>query len=121
MQNINEIIDNICLKLGTTAEFLIPEYAKMRIAESIIYMAAFAALTFAAVCVLKSLVKAVKPGGFFYENGMEEMASIVGGGVLLMCVVIFLIVFVDSACCLSRYAASPTAAFVNEMLKSIKK
>lgn len=35
MENINEIIDNLCNKLGTTAEYLIPEYAKMRIADGI--------------------------------------------------------------------------------------
>lgn len=121
MENINEIIDNICLKLGTTAEFLIPEYAKMRIVESILFMVTFAALTFAAVCAFKFLVKAVKPGGFFYKNGMEDIASMVGGCVLLISVVVFLIAFVDSACCLSRYASSPTAAFVNEILKSIKR
>lgn len=65
MENINEIIDNICLKLGTTAEFLIPEYAKMRIAESILSMVAFAALTFATVCVMKFFVKSRKTGRIF--------------------------------------------------------
>ena len=121
MENINEIIDNICLKLGTTAEFLIPEYAKMRIAESILSMVAFAALTVATVCVMKFFVKAVKPGGYFYENDIEDIASLIGWGVLLICVVIFLIAFFDSACCLLRYVSSPTAAFIKEMLRSIMK
>lgn len=121
MENINEIIDNICLKLGTTADLLIPEYAKMRIAESILSTVIFAALIFATVCALKFLVKAVKPGGVFYESDLETEASIVGGSILVIGGIFFLIFFVDSACCLLRYASSPTAAFVDEMLKSIKK
>ena len=31
MENVNDIINNLCEKLGTTIEYIVPEYAKMKI------------------------------------------------------------------------------------------
>ena len=43
MENINSVIDNLCIKLGTTVEVLIPELIKYKrteaIADLIIYLA----------------------------------------------------------------------------------
>lgn len=35
MENINEIIDNICNRLGTTVDFIVPEYIRMEIISKV--------------------------------------------------------------------------------------
>lgn len=35
-EEVNKIIDNLCEKLGTSAKLLIPELAKMHIAEAVV-------------------------------------------------------------------------------------
>ena len=35
MENVNDIINNLCEKLGTTIEYIVPEYAKMKIVKSL--------------------------------------------------------------------------------------
>lgn len=35
-EEVNKIIDNLCEKLGTSARLLIPELARMHIAEAVV-------------------------------------------------------------------------------------
>ena len=51
-KEINSVISELCNRLGTSAKLLIPEIAKLRIAESAILLAAFLALLIVSLCLL---------------------------------------------------------------------
>lgn len=114
MEYVNEIIDNLCTRLGTTAEMLIPEYAKMRMATSATSMI-ITVIVFAVVVVF--IVKGVKRivSGDWYEDGIFIVM-----GIVLILGIFAAFIFLSNLNGFIAYSTSPTAAFVNEMLRNIK-
>lgn len=117
--DINEIINNLCDKLGTTAELLIPEYAKMKIASSI------AELIISSVIIAVYAFLAKKVYKWMCDNEIDQyddvfvwilIGGILGAVVAAICVVCIIVDVTEIA----KYTASPVAAFTEEMLKKIK-
>lgn len=64
-KEINEIINNLCDKLGTSAKFLIPEMAKLNIAQDV-FMVIFTAIMLA-ICA----VMTVKAWKYDHSDGRD--------------------------------------------------
>lgn len=91
-QEINIVIDNLCSKLGTTIEYLIPELAKAEITSSIFQIIIFGIFS---VCFIYVVYKLVK---FFLtnsENYIDDFRA-VGGTVALIFSSIAVVVFMIS-------------------------
>lgn len=119
--DINAIIDNLCNKLGTTAELIIPEYAKMKIAIGITQIIICAVLIAAVAIGAKKVQKWMREN----EIGQYDdefvgvgifMGSIVSAVVVVACV-LRIVCDIESVV---RFTTSPEAAFVEEMLSKIK-
>ena len=58
--DVNTIIDNICSKLGTTVEMVVPEYAKYMIASKVISLIIGMVIALRCSCCEKSPKHAIK-------------------------------------------------------------
>ena len=125
---VNSVIDNLCSKFGTTTAYLIPEMARYNIVQDVFIM--IYAIIFIVIAFL-----ILKRGYVKYNNEVDrykndrEYASrhcspdstdylgywLVGGIIGAIFVVVFMIVSSD----LMGWIASPTAAFVQSVLRSI--
>ncbi len=114
MENVNEIIDSICNKLGTTVEFIVPEYARMAIVGDVVLILVIFAVGYSGYIGLRKLHK-------FCE---EEHESDVYLAVAIFIAVIFVIfgvsAIVVSSVELTQAIASPHAFFVKEVMGAIK-
>lgn len=114
---VNEIIDNIANKLGTTAEFIVPELAKCMIAEQIIELIICGVLVLSAIIAIIALCKKKKL--------TDRYGDLTGaGGITLVISVAAGIVLFDlsyTAIKLAGYMASPTGAVVKEIIEEISK
>ena len=112
---VNEIIDNIANKLGTTAEFLVPELAKCAIAEQTIELIICGVFVLSAIIAIIALYKKKKITNSYGElsdaGGLMIFIGIAGG------VALFDLSY--TAIKLAGYMASPTGAVVKELIKEI--
>ena len=106
MENVNEIIDNICNKLGTTAEFIAPEYARMHAASSITAIVISIVAIVAYFMILRKL--------FVLRD--DEMVLYIGGAIALGA--FLLIVF--NAITLAEALASPYGYFFQKVIGMIR-
>ena len=120
MNEVNDIINNLCIKLGTSIEYLAPEYAKMRIAESwaMITIAGVVFVLYLAfmVFIKKYVTKLVESGDRW--NADEWKVIAIG-----ISIVIFIVILCTACIAIPtiyKFNASPMAAFLSEILKQIK-
>ena len=115
MENVNEIIDSICNKLGTTVEFIVPEYARMAIVGDVVLILVIFAVWYSGYIGLRKLHK-------FCEK--EEYVSDVYLAAAIFIAVIFAVFGVSaiiiSSVELTQAIASPHAFFIKEVMKAIK-
>lgn len=113
-KEINAVIEKLCEKLGTSAQFLIPELAKLRIA------------TYVVVVVIGLIVTVIGayflPKAWRYDHREDKdrfedsMWVLVPGSVLL----VGFVTFVTGAYALTGWIASPTASAVLEIVSMLK-
>ena len=109
-KEVNEIINNLCDKLGTSAKFLIPEMAKLNIAQGV-FMVIFTAIMLALCAVMT--VKAWKydhRDGYTFDDSFYTLLP-VGIGTIIF--VIFPISLYD----LIGWLSSPTAMAIKEIMR----
>lgn len=111
MDKITEIIGSLCERLGTTAQYLIPEMAKMNIANSKFWTIAWIGVLIVAVIILPFSYKAKK------ENDGDTFAILLVINVLAILAVLFC-----GLCCASdlvKWTASPTAMAISTLLNKV--
>lgn len=109
-EEINIIIDNLCTKFGTTLQNLIPEMAKVNIAEDIVTII---------ICAIVSIVmyKIFKKSWKYYKEEEEEYI------LMMVCTVVIGTIFVIILGCsivnLTGWIASPTAKTIQTIVSMI--
>jgi len=107
---VNAVIDNICEKLGTTTEFLIPELARMEICTNV------ATLLMSLIFIIIALY--FLPKAWKYDrNNRDSAITVIPFLVISMNCILFFISVVD----LVGWIASPTASSVIEIVKMVEK
>jgi Na+-driven multidrug efflux pump len=112
MDKVAEIIGSLCEKLGTTAQYLIPEMAKMHTANSLFWMIAWIVIFIVALIILPFSYKAKQ------ENDDSDTFAIL----LVLNVLVILVVLVCGLCCASdliKWNASPTAMAITTLLNKV--
>ena len=112
INKVSEIIEGLCEKLGTTAQYLIPEMARMNIASNIYNIVVWVVITALSVVAVVYLYKK-------YRAEDDEWLV----GLFLILAVLALIGFVIIAICgedLVKWLSSPTAQAVMTILKNLK-
>ena len=112
MDNLNETIDYICQKLGTTAEYIIPEYAKMKIVSNSVIALACVCLIIFVFIIWKNFDNIVKKCNSDLVEGIEILLA-VGGLITVILCPLFLVGAVYE---MSKFIFSPTAGFIADIL-----
>ncbi len=114
-KEINAVIDNLCSKLGTSAKFLIPELARMHIAQGI-FSSVVSAVIFI-ICIYfarKAWAYDHKDGNSMWQNDsywiLLPMAIGIGSFIWLSTAVYDLI----------GWLSSPTAMAIKEIARMVK-
>ena len=110
-KEVNEIINNLCDKLGTSAKFLIPEMAKLNIAQGV-FKVIFTAimLTFCGVTTVKAWKYDHRDGAVFLEDSCFTLIPAVIGTIMF-------IIFSISLYGLIGWLSSPTAMAIKEIMR----
>lgn len=113
-KEMNEIINNLCEKLGTSAKFLIPEMAKLNIAQGV-FMVIFTAIMLAicAVMTVKAWKYDHRDGQDFFDDSFFTLLP-VGIGTLMF------VIFSVSLYNLVGWLSSPTAMAIKEIVRTLK-
>lgn len=112
IDKISEIIGGLCEQLGTTAQYLIPEMAKMHIANSKFWVIAWIVVFIVALIILPFSYKAKK------ANDYSDAFAIL----LVLNVIVILAVLFCGLCCASdliKWTASPTAMAISTLLNKV--
>ena len=121
--DVNEIINNICTKLGTTVEKVVPEYAKYKVVSNLqcfLIGVVFAIITtFLTMTMLKMLKKRIAEYVDEYGNNDwydEDFAMVycIGGAFLFILMVIATAMIVNGLDFVP-WLVSPQGAFVAEI------
>ena len=113
-EEVNRVIDNLCAKFGTTLQNLVPEMARMNIAEDIVIII---------ICAIVSIVmyKIFKKGWKSYKD--EEWYDKEEYIIMIICAIlvgaIFVIILSFSIVNLTGWIASPTAKTVQTVISMI--
>ena len=114
IDKVSKIIEGLCEKLGTTAQYLIPELAKMKTAE----LAVWFVLSFAGMAAGIYFI----PKAWAYDHREDKGWSEDSFWVIapLFVTIVFGIWFLMSAADLAGWIASPTAKSVMTIIKTLK-
>ena len=122
--NVNTIIDNICAKLGTTVEMVVPEYAKYMVASKLTTFITGVGLIILIVALAKMLMVSLNKKITEYKDEYESNDWWDAGWSVLYLisgVVLIIIGFVALSILISGldfipWLISPQGAFIAEVL-----
>lgn len=123
MEQVNDIINNLCDKLGTTVEYLAPEYAKMKIADARAGIVVAAIIFFIFLVVFALYLLWLR--SLDYDRTSHKTDEFVEVfGVLLAIVGAACVLFLCSSLitnipAIYRYNASPVAALFEDVMNRI--
>ena len=112
INKVSEIIEGLCEKLGTTAQYLIPEMARMNIASNIyniVVWAVIVALSITMTVYLYKMYKAEEEEWFIGLAILPAALALIGVIVVTIC-----------GENLVKWLSSPTAQAVMTILNSLK-
>lgn len=113
MEEAKQLIDYLCAKLGTTAEYLLPEFARYRIG----YLTSEVIIAILATIIGILLFRR---GGIEYHKNKDNDAAIpywVIGGIIATAGLIMSLVLVPE---LVGYICSPTAGALQDIMRMIQ-
>ena len=121
--DVNEIINNICAKLGTTVEKVVPEYAKYKVVsnlqEFLIGVVLAIITTFLTMTMLKMLKKRIAEyvDKYGYNDWYNEDFAMVYciGGVFLFILMVIATAMIVNGLDFVPWLVSPQGAFVAEI------
>ena len=121
MEHVNDIINNLCEKLGTTVEYIVPEYDKMKIVEGLSQIGICGIiLVLSLICLFVShrMHSKLDETDRFTETEVW-MAILVGSGVTsLFSIMAFVIVLIIEMPRVLTYYYTPYAAFVEDVIQN---
>lgn len=112
MDKISEIIGGLCEQLGTTVQYLIPEMAKMHIANSTFWTIGWAAIFLTCIIFLPVTYKLKK------ENEWSNTFTFA----FVVNVVMLVLSLIFGLCCASdlvKWNASPTAMAISTLMNKV--
>ena len=124
MEHVNDIINNLCEKLGTTAEYIAPEYAKMQIASSTSQLIVVIVLVAIYLAVLIPFLRYyVTYDTSKSSSNMDDVMRC--AGYVMTCLGIVDAVFLVLTCVMeipmiAKFTASPEGAFFEYVVNQIK-
>ena len=113
INKVSEIIEGLCEKLGTTAQYLIPELAKMSIATGI-----FNVIVWGITTLVSGILAVV-----FYKKHAGDEYDVAYMVIAIVCLCVAIVGFIIFSVCgeeLVGWIASPTAKAVMMILKNLK-
>lgn len=120
-----EIINKIAEKLGVTAEYIIPELARMEIAQCIVGIVASASALVVALVVITKAVKYLRQldenDSLGWSDKLDRNASCTA--LILITIVIgtgIVAALFYGICDLSGWLASPTAKSIEYVMRALK-
>lgn len=113
-EEINAVIDKLCEKLGTSAQFLIPELAKLRIVNSAVMVVIGLCIT---VVGIYFLPKAWRYDHRKDRNSFDDSFWVAAPGSITL---IGFLVLTSGIYTLAGWIASPTASAVLEIVNMLK-
>jgi hypothetical protein len=123
--DVNAIIDNICNKLGTTVEAVVPEYAKYMIVSKVISLIIGVVIAFFATALINMLLASLRKKIAEYKSEYDRddwwsedwaILCIVGYGVIII-IGIIAVAFIVSGLDFIPWLISPQGAFIAEVMK----
>jgi hypothetical protein len=123
--DVNAIIDNICNKLGTTVEAVVPEYAKYMIASKLVTLIIGVMITFFVTALMNMMLTSLKKEIAEYKEKYERddwwsedwVFPYILGGIALIFVGIIGTATLVSGLDFIPWLISPQGAFVAEVMK----
>lgn len=127
--DVNVIIDNICNKLGTTVEAVVPEYTKYMIASKLVTLITGVVITFIAANLTRMMLTSIKKRIAEYKEEydgddwfFEEWAiPYTVGGIALIFVGAAGIVTLINGLDIIPWIVSPQGAFIADMMSKFSK
>jgi hypothetical protein len=123
--DVNTIIDNICNKLGTTVEAVVPEYAKYMIASKLITLIIGVAIAFFATTSMNMLLASLKKKIAEYKSEYDRddwwdegwVVPHIAGGMVIIFAGLIAVIYVSSGLDFIPWLVSPQGAFIAEVMK----
>lgn len=113
-EEVNIIIDNLCTKLGTTVQTLVPEMAKMNISENIVIIII---CTIVAIVIYKIFKKVWKIYKEDYHSNNEYYIFLIICTIVIESIIVIIAGF--SVTSLAGWIASPTAKTIETIIAMI--
>ena len=125
--DVNVVIDNICNKLGTTVEVVVPEYTRYMIASKAITLIVGIAITLFAAALMQMLIASLKRSITKYKEKYERddwwdeewVIMYVIGGIVLIVVGIIGTTRVVKGLGIIPWIVSPQGAFIADIMSRI--
>lgn len=123
--DVNVVIDNICNKLGTTVEMIVPEYAKYMIASKLVTLIIGVVIAFFATVLMSMMLASLKKKITEYKEEYESddwsdedwVILYIIGGIVITFVEIIAIKTIIGGLDFIPWIVSPQGAFVAEVMK----
>lgn len=125
--DVNVVIDNICNKLGTTVEVVVPEYTRYMIASKAITLIVGIAITLFTAALMQMLIVSLKKSIAKYKEKYERddwwdedwVILYVIGGIALIFVGTFGTAIVVKGLGIIPWIVSPQGAFIADIMSRI--
>ena len=123
--DVNVIIDNICNKLGTTVEMVVPEYAKYMIASKLTALIIGMAIAFFATALMNMLIASLRKRIAKYREKYDSddwydedwvIPHVIGGIALIFVGIVGTVTLVNGLDIIP-WIVSPQGAFIAEVIK----
>ena len=116
-EQVNEVVDNLCQKIGSTQQMLVPEMARLIIARSCVNAAFCAILCVVCILLIVKWIRVMKSeNSRWQEEETWATVAIVSGIALFVCFC-FLWFNVSEAV---QWKAAPTAKAVEYILELVR-
>ena len=112
-EEINAVIDNLCIKLGTASQVLIPELAKYHIATTISALVICIVLLIVSAWICRKSIKIVREDEFDTAAAIGLMLSVVVIIVLVICIGVQVVTLVG-------WIASPTVSAIEDITRMVR-
>ena len=116
-EQVNEVIDNLCQKIGSTQEMLVPEMARLIIARSCVNVAFCALMCIVCILIIVKWARAMKNEKCGWEEQETWSMFAIFSGIALFICFGFLWFNVSEAV---QWQAAPTAKAVEYILELIR-
>ena len=116
-EQVNEVVDNLCQKIGSTQQMLVPEMARLIIARSCVNAAFCALMCLVCILLIVKWIRVTKSEECGWEEGETWAMIAIFSGIALFICFGFLWFNVSEAV---QWQAAPTAKAVEYILNLVR-